>query len=97
MHSGEEPAAGLVRELREETGIVLQTSDVRLLATEPFARHGFQYTNHYFVTEVSEKPLVGKLPFEITATAWKPLAEVRTGRGYGAEVLRALRLLDSQP
>ncbi|HSH18687.1 MAG TPA: NUDIX hydrolase [Candidatus Saccharimonadales bacterium] len=93
LHAGEDPQAGLMREVREETSIDVG-GPVRKLGTEPYAHHGFRYQCHYFAARLPDKPAVRLQRLEIVAAVWMPLDQV-SPQTCGADVVRALQLLDT--
>lgn len=70
LHKGEPILQGCLRELREETGIVLEESQVKKIFSSEFRHQGFRYPCHYFVAELQEKPSVVTQPVEILDYAW---------------------------
>lgn len=94
LRRGEHPEVGMLRELQEETGIVLRHADIRHLAAETFSLHGFRYKSHYFTGRVDKKPKAKQPGFEIVAIAWVKRSTV-SSKDFGPDVLRALELLDT--
>lgn len=94
VHRGEDPKLGLLRELTEETGIVLQVQDVRHLATEPYRTRGFSYSCAYFTASVSKRAATRRQKLEITAIDWCKTSEV-SPQTHDGDVVRALQLLDT--
>jgi 8-oxo-dGTP pyrophosphatase MutT (NUDIX family) len=90
----EDPAAGLLREVYEETGIRLKPGQIRLLAREPYRLHGFKYTCHYFTAEVAARPVHKRGRFEIVEIDWSKRADV-SAKTHNPDILRALQLLDT--
>ncbi len=93
LHTGEEPHAGVLRELHEETGISLLLVDISLRETAEYYDRGLRFTCHYFVAE---------LPDTVTVKIQKPeLVDVRLITAHklsrhmaGADVLQTLAYLD---
>ena len=94
LHSGEDPAAGVIREVREETGSTISLDRLQYLAVEPYRAHGFRYHCHYFAVQLAEKPTVRAQKFEIVAVAWTERSKL-SAKTHGPDVFRALELLDS--
>ncbi len=98
LHDGEDPAEGITRELREETGISVEIESLTLLADEPFKEYGFRFRNVYFSAELDTLPLTHNQKFEISDAKWMSPEELNP-HNAGADVLIALRhraLLDKQ-
>jgi 8-oxo-dGTP pyrophosphatase MutT (NUDIX family) len=95
LHTAEDPELGLLRELFEETGIQLKTSDLQLLAKEPYQIHGFHYSCTYFMAIVTEKPPSRRRRPEITEIMWSPRTRI-SPKNHGPDIIRALQLLDSK-
>jgi 8-oxo-dGTP pyrophosphatase MutT (NUDIX family) len=70
LHKGEDPVEGVMREVREETGITVNRSSIRKLAVEPYNNRGIHFTCHYFAAELSEQAALKPQPFEISEVAW---------------------------
>jgi 8-oxo-dGTP pyrophosphatase MutT (NUDIX family) len=70
LHSDEPILQGCLRELREETGIVLAEKQVTKMFSSVFRHGGFRYLCHYFVAVLPEKPVVMTQKIEILDYAW---------------------------
>jgi 8-oxo-dGTP pyrophosphatase MutT (NUDIX family) len=73
IEPGETNLEAAVRELREETGICLPTTDLRFLRTVYFQFPDIEYELHLFHTVVSSRPEVVLMPTEHTEYAWATL------------------------
>ncbi len=91
LHRGEEPLNGVVREVREETDIVLRLEDIRPLTTTNarFHSHGLSFRCHYFVAELSAKPVIMLQRFEISGAQWVKPDRVGPAH-YAPDVLEAI-------
>lgn len=78
-HFRESPSDGVVRELMEETGIILSPEKLTDLGEADFARYGLRFKYQQFITELPAiiKPKLRKL--EIVDAAWVPLEEINDG------------------
>lgn len=94
LHKGEDPKLGLLREVTEETGIVLQPQDLRLLKTEPYRFRGFTYSCSYFTATVPKRPPTRRQRLEITDIQWSKRSDV-ISQTHDGDVVRALQLLDT--
>lgn len=71
LHRGEDPAEGALRELREETGIEVNATQLQsLYSKRNISEHGFRYSVHAYVLELKKKPKLTKQRLEITHLAW---------------------------
>ena len=70
MDFGETPEAGICRELREETGIVIGESEVKLVSVGNDTVPGVQFITLGFVAEVHGKKPKALEPEEITEWDW---------------------------
>lgn len=95
LHKGEDPQAGAVREMREETGLTLEADKLLPLGEEPVRSLGFRYTAVYFAVESPTIPTVKVDGFEIIEATWLPLEQLRQV-SVGQDVVRALTLFDKQ-
>ena len=92
LHRRERPAAGVVRETTEETGVRLDPAQLTLLASEWRSRHGLKFYCHFFAAELDTRAMLRKQRGEILAAQWFPLARLST-LPHKREVDRALELL----
>jgi ADP-ribose pyrophosphatase YjhB (NUDIX family) len=76
IHRGEMPNQAVVRELREETNIVLKLDQLRSLGRAVFQKYGLKYNYHRFAVELPTiiEPRVNRL--EITEAAWLPITDI---------------------
>ncbi|HSX33353.1 MAG TPA: NUDIX hydrolase [Candidatus Saccharimonadales bacterium] len=92
LQKGEPPLQGLLREVREETGLKLDQAEVRPLLKAPYHYHGIHYLCHYFVIDLPlELPLFAEL-FEISELKWENVSKL-TDRTANGDVLTALKRL----
>lgn len=91
LNRHEAPAAGMARELYEETGIRLEMGTIRSLSTEMYRLHGFRYMSHFFFALADVKPQVKVNPYEIVGFAWLKRSEI-SEETCGPDVMRALEL-----
>ena len=90
LHRGEDPAAGVLRETREEIGISLQPGVVRLISEQPYRGRGLEFNCYYFVAELAEKPSLKLHPLEMSGSRWVTLGDIHPG-GYGPDVIAAIQ------
>jgi len=67
---------GVLRELREETGLQLEKNNLKELSSENFKLRAIRVKLHFFSAEVATRLLVHKQPGEITAIEWVHQAEL---------------------
>jgi len=92
LSRGEDAAAGLVREISEELGIVIDPATLQL----PYASVNPQVRRVdiiYFIDVPAGIPLRTEDEIEVTGTGWFSLAELPPISEPTAEILRAVRLL----
>lgn len=95
LHTGERRVKGLLREVQEETGLELAAEDVKLLTAEQCHVNGLRFKCHYFAAHI-KRPLKPKLQGkEIAEITWLQRSDIRPAT-CGADVLRALELLDER-
>lgn len=77
LHSTETPIDGALRELREETGLVLPAADCQSLGSWQ-EHHGKFFVTYHGLTIKTSSPLVapGRRRLEITDIAWLPLDQL---------------------
>lgn len=75
LEAGETPLDAAVRETREETGIALNSNNLRFLHTIYYRFPDMEYALHIFHTNLPKRPLVTLKEDEHTAYDWKTLEE----------------------
>ena len=75
--AGESAESAVVREVKEEVGIIIEESALKPMGSHRHPGYGIAYVADYFVVELSEKPEVLLQPMEILYAHWWPLHEVR--------------------
>lgn len=92
IHRGESAVDGAVRELREETGVVVRPSELHYkgrLQTTNDEKHRYSYD--YFTLELRSKPAITRQKSELRDLQWMPyqqlLADKRTGSVVREHVL----------
>jgi ADP-ribose pyrophosphatase YjhB (NUDIX family) len=73
LRKGEEPRAGLLRELREETGIDLDATQLKFVRRGVNTEFGLTYAYECYAAEVGEKPLTRPRFGEIVSCVWQSL------------------------
>lgn len=76
VHHAEDPVAGAVREVVEETGIQLNPGQLKFLYTARARTKGLQFNYNCYYVLLDERPVVKKRLSEIAETAWVPLKDV---------------------
>ena len=71
LHHGENPAEGAARELREETGIHINGSDLqKLYSRRVKSELGLRYIAYAYALHFSKKPKLSKQTLELTHLDW---------------------------
>lgn len=73
LHKNENPLHGLVREVREETGIKLAEQDVKFLYNTRHSDRGISFTYDCFEVVLDTKPEITLQKYEIADYAWTAL------------------------
>ncbi len=75
IHKHEALERGLIREVQEETGIILTSSQVAKLTTGKTRQHGFRFNYTTFICNIASKPPVIIQRREIINYRWLPVAD----------------------
>lgn len=89
MHKGEEPAAAAVRELAEETGIIVEPEELQHISNGDVSdNYGLQYKYHLFTLVLPARPESTRRNYEIYDSDWRtPAVLIADKKG----VLKATR------
>lgn len=91
LHAGETPLSGMLREVREETGLKIQPKNVRNLGSETIKSKGFRFRLHFYSAPTSGEPEIAMQRFEIIEAKWIDLSTLNSTNAE-PDVLRALQL-----
>jgi 8-oxo-dGTP pyrophosphatase MutT (NUDIX family) len=78
VHHHEEPLNGAVRELKEETGVDLSTSQLNFLYRTEGNQKGLRYTYDCYYARLDKKPALSKQTSEVAKLEWILLKEALT-------------------
>lgn len=78
LHQGEDAADGVLRELREETGINLNKTNLRHLGQARLSEYGLSFLCERFVAQVDRQLPIKRQWYEITKAAWIDPQELNT-------------------
>ncbi len=95
LHAEENPKAGMIRELQEETGLNLKPNEIIGLAVENYSEKGFSFECHYFMARINKKEFPGSKGMEISGHTWIPASRI-TQKNTGKDVARALELVSER-
>jgi 8-oxo-dGTP pyrophosphatase MutT (NUDIX family) len=95
LHAGEEPLIGLLREVAEETGIMLGRTQVKHVFTEEYRYYGIHFPCHYFFVGLPEMVPLKAQFLEIFELTWID-QDVLDVNNANADVLRALGWLNKK-
>ena len=73
LHKNEAPVTGVLRELREETGIILRPSQVCHAYNGPYNKQGLKFEYIAFTAHLDTKPSLKAQVFEIKTITWQSL------------------------
>jgi 8-oxo-dGTP pyrophosphatase MutT (NUDIX family) len=90
VHYREDPLAAALRELREETGVVLEPSQPHLLYQATYHEYGFRFPYACYVAQLQAKPKLRKQLLEIVDVTWLNLDAVNP-RTCQTDVVAALQ------
>lgn len=94
VHKREAPSAALLREVREETGVELDESQLRHAFKADYRRYGLHFTYDCYAVVLADKPTIRPQRKEIAEYAWLPLDT--PAQGLGPELTEALAWWNSQ-
>ena len=89
VHKNELAVDAAVRELREETGLQIDPSQLRLAGSYNYDHNGFRFRYQLFIVSVSTQPVVAARWPEVVQVAWIPRADFGSHR-LSPEVLTAV-------
>ncbi|MEO8784767.1 MAG: NUDIX hydrolase [Candidatus Saccharimonadales bacterium] len=76
LHAKEEPVAGALRELKEETSLKLNPDQLKFLYKGKAHHHGLGFRYWCYVVELPKPLPIRKQQLEITNVAWRPIANL---------------------
>jgi len=92
LHRHEEPLAGAIREVREETGLSLDPARLTPLGVQEYRSYGIHFPCHYFVAALPAQTAPKPEFIEISEAAWLEPSAL-TVQKANADVLTAIRLV----
>ena len=75
LEPGESPLEGVIREIREETGICRSAEQIEFIQTVYYQFADIEYALHLFYSHMTEKPTVNLEAKEHTEYAWETLQQ----------------------
>lgn len=78
LHVGEEPINGLIREVKEETGIELDSRAVKYLGTGQTKNKGHKFSYEAFYIALQHSGALNPKPLEIVEIAWQSPGDLNT-------------------
>ncbi len=80
LHRGEDPQRGAIREVREETSLLLKPNQLTLLEEATATSHGLRARYIYFKAVLPKTAPVRKQRLEITDIAWFDVSDLQHRR-----------------
>ncbi len=91
LHSHENPVHGALRELREETGIVVGPDQLQKLFKDTLTQHRLHVDYECFLLDLPGLVDIRRQRLELTDVCWFPMNELNVGNA-GQDVLRAVEV-----
>ncbi len=92
LHRHEKPIDGVLREVQEEIGVVLQPKQITYAFEDYVSQRGLKFHYYGFVAELTDKPAVSPQPREIAAIVWQPLKNPNLPLNEDTKAILAWRL-----
>ncbi len=73
LHKNEKPLTGLLREVKEETGLDFTKNQPAHLFSDEYKEYGFSFAYDAFVLEVNQKPEINTQRWEIVGYSWQSI------------------------
>lgn len=73
LHRGEDAVAGLLREVKEETGLALKSSQIKYAFEGLYKSRGMRFTYHSYTAQLNSKPQLKPQPREIAEISWQSI------------------------
>lgn len=89
VHWREDPLSGVLRELREETGVVLEPTHLQQLHQTTYTQYSFRFPYVCYVAVLAVKPPTRRQLLELTDLTWLSL-DALTPAGCQQDVLAAV-------
>lgn len=90
LHRNEDPLLGSLRELKEETGLVLRPEQLRPLFADTYRQSGLRFNYRCYKAAVQTAVPLTPGPLEVITAAWLPKSQL-TPANAGQDVIAALR------
>jgi 8-oxo-dGTP pyrophosphatase MutT (NUDIX family) len=89
LHRGEKKESGAIREVYEETGVILQPPQLQYLGRYIHRHQGFRITYEMFCADADKELLLTPQRFEIIKLQWVPVSEI-TPKNAAADTIAIL-------
>lgn len=89
LHRGEPVVVGAQRELREETGIAVETRQLRFVGRRTYRKYGHRFDFHIFVAQAVDTEHIHKQFHEVSRLEWIDY-HMLTAANAGPDTLLAL-------
>lgn len=88
LHKNESPVQGAIRELSEETGIIVNADQIQPLFRGVYHDNGLRTECECFIAELPNQVAIRHQRFEITKASWLPMSKI-TSANSGQDVIKA--------
>lgn len=75
LHRGEYSAVGLIREVEEETGLIIRPEQLKYAFEGLYKNRGMRFRYYSYVAVFDNKPSLKRQPREIAEIAWQNIYE----------------------
>jgi ADP-ribose pyrophosphatase YjhB (NUDIX family) len=76
LHRGETPEVGICREVREETGLVIEPNQLQPFFKGDYREFGFRFPYICFRIELTEASVLTRQKWELADAQWLPLSSL---------------------
>lgn len=91
LHKGEDPLQGALRELHEETGLVVEPDQLKPLHQErSIAEYGLTFDYTAYLLELPEKPITMPAKYELVELKWIPWKKLLSMKDVSPNTIKVI-------